>query len=310
MIELPSGPAVIEERLAALADPLLAERLVRENPELFTPEPPRTQREVLRWATRRVGTAVIAVTAAVSIVAGYFGSELGRHPAPVAPHAVPAAAAVAVPHAHPRAAAHHAAKRAAVQVVRHAAPAIVHHVAPAAAVYLPPRVVHVAPVVHPRQDREALLLRARLHARDLEVARLRAEAAAARAAARTAQARAAAQAQHAAVAPAAAPQTRPQSEPAPATGTATAAGPSREPASGTGTGSAPAPAPDGTRHPTQTSPGGIWNERIPGGGTLGGAIGPILVGVPRDSCTPQGGRTGAVTRIIEAAQIIQSLSRH
>ena len=46
-----------------------------------------------------------------------------------------------------------------------------------------------------------------------------------------------------------------------------------------------------------TNPGGIWNERIPGGGTLGGAVGPII-GVPRDSCTPRGGRTGIVMQAI------------
>src|SRR5947209_9325510 len=112
-IELPSGPAVLEERLAALEDPILAERLFRENPSLFAPEPepPRTQREILRWTTRRVGTAIIAVTAAISIAAGYAGSELTRHRAPVAPAALrapvghAAAAHATVPH---RAPPHHA----------------------------------------------------------------------------------------------------------------------------------------------------------------------------------------------------------
>jgi hypothetical protein len=75
-IEFLSESAVLEDRLASLEDPSLTERLLREHPALFPDaEPPRTQREVLAWATRRVGTAVIAVTAAVSMVAGSFAME-------------------------------------------------------------------------------------------------------------------------------------------------------------------------------------------------------------------------------------------
>ncbi|HEY5147385.1 MAG TPA: hypothetical protein VII82_11495, partial [Polyangiaceae bacterium] len=54
-----------------------------------------------------------------------------------------------------------------------------------------------------------------------------------------------------------------------------------------------------------TSPGGVWTERIPGGGTFGGGF-PQSPGVPRDSCTPRGGRTGIV---MEAISVLMS-SRH
>jgi hypothetical protein len=310
-IELPSGPAVLEERLAALEDPVLAERLFRENPSLFVaadPEPPCTQREILRWTTRRVGTAVIAVTAAISIVAGYVGSELGRNRAPVARPAQHAA--VVVPLAHRAPVAHRTPPRA--HVAHHAAaPPHPRHVAAVTphAAYVAPAIVYRAPVVYPRPDREAQLLRARLHAQELEVARLRALAAAEHAAARAAQARAAAH-HRIATAPASAPQSRPQSEPAAATRTATATGAGSEPAGQAGAGPANEPLPEstgGVKTPP-TNPGGVWNERYPGG-TLGGMIPPIPVGVPRDSCTPRGGRIGAVTQVLQAAAIIQSLSR-
>jgi hypothetical protein len=95
-IELPSKPDVLDERLTLLEDPSLAERLFRENPALFAHEPPRTEREVLAWTTRRFGTALLAVTAALSITAGYFGYSLSRDRA-AAPQAAPHAAAVTVP---------------------------------------------------------------------------------------------------------------------------------------------------------------------------------------------------------------------
>ncbi|HEY0613182.1 MAG TPA: hypothetical protein VGC96_01020 [Candidatus Elarobacter sp.] len=290
-IELLSESAVLEDRLASLEDPTLAERLVREHPSLFPevpPEIPRTHREVLAWATRRVGTAVIAVTAAVSIAAGYFSSELFRHPTAAAPVPHPAAVALAAT-AHAKQPARHHAAHAAVAPVAHHAAVPVQHAAPVA------RYVSVS---HPRPDRQALLLRAKLRAQELEIARLRAQAAAEHAAARAARAQAAVH-HRLATSAAAAPQSRPQSEPAaasePTTGTAAPGPVDAAPPSG------------GVKNPP-TSPGGIWNERIPGGGTLGG-MSPVPVGVPRDPCTPRGGRVGAVMQAVQAVQIIQSLSR-
>ncbi|MEA2688114.1 MAG: hypothetical protein QOD51_721, partial [Candidatus Eremiobacteraeota bacterium] len=138
-IELPSKPDVLDERLASLEDPFLAERLFRENPALFAVEPPRTEREVLAWTTRRFGTAVLAVTAALSLAAGYFGYELTRGHA--APQAAPARAVVAAPVRHaPPGARHtvstrpsaHAPQRGAVIMPAQAAPAP-HHANAAAA---------------------------------------------------------------------------------------------------------------------------------------------------------------------------------
>ena len=321
-IEFLSESAVLEDRLASLEDPSLAERLAREHPELFPeapPELPRTQRQVLAWATRRVGTAVIAVTAAFSIVAGYFGSESLRHPAlaPVTP-AAQGTATAALPLAKPaarRQAAKPAAHRAA-PVAHHAAP-VAHHAAPVA--YHAPAVVHHAapvvqyvPVAHPRPDRQAQLLRARLHAQDAEIARLREQAAAEHAAAQTARAQARAH-QRTATAPASAPQSRPQTDPAAGSATATQSATSpntrTEPGTGTATGTpVDAPLPNsGTRTPPTNTGGGGWSEH-PSGGTMGG-FPPIPVGVPRDPCTPRGGRTGAVLQAVQAVQIIQSLSR-
>ncbi|HEY0395645.1 MAG TPA: hypothetical protein VGD01_14195 [Candidatus Elarobacter sp.] len=316
-IEFLSESAVLEDRLASLEDPSLAERLAREHPELFPeapPELPRTQRQVLAWATRRVGTAVVAVTAAVSIVAGYFGSESLRHPAraPVTP-AAQGSVAAAPPLAKPparrqvaRPAAHHTAPVAhhAAPVAYHA-PAVVHHAAP---------VVQYVPVAHPRPDRQAQLLRARLHAQEAEIARLRAQAAAERAAAQTARAQARAQQRAAAAtAPASAARSRPQTDPAAASATATQSATSpntrTEPGTGTATGTpVDAPLPNGgTRTPPTNTGGGGWSEH-PSGGTMGG-FPPIPVGVPRDPCTPRGGRTGAILQAVQAVQIIQSLSR-
>jgi hypothetical protein len=312
-IEFLSESAVLEDRLASLEDPTLAERLVREHPALFPDAPPpSTQREVLAWATRRVGTAVIAVTAAVSIVAGYFGSESLRHPAPAtATRTAQGAAAAALPLAKPaarRQAAHHAAPATHhAAPVAHHAPAVVHHAAPVAhhaapVAYHAPAVVHrTAPVVHyvpvaPRPDREAQLLRARVHAQEAEIARLRAQAAAERAAAHAARAH---QRAAAAAAPASAPRSRPQSEPAAASQTVTqsATNTRTEPGTGTSTATgapvdAPVP-PSGTRTPPTSTGSGGWNEH-PLGGTMGG-FPPIPVSVPRDSCTPRGGprRRGA-----------------
>ena len=78
-IELPSKPDTLDERLALLEDAFLAERLMHDNPaRFFAPEPPRTQREILAWTTRGFGSALLAVTAALSIAAGYFVYDNSR----------------------------------------------------------------------------------------------------------------------------------------------------------------------------------------------------------------------------------------
>jgi hypothetical protein len=317
MIELPSGPVVVEERLALLEDPDLAERLFRENPALFAAEPPRTQREVLAWTTRKLGTALLAVTAAFSIVAGYAVSELTRqHDAVSAPAMRPAAAALPLRHAQtaprhvaPRAAtraAHHPAAAAHPAAVVHptasAHPAAVPHYVPVQHASAPVVVYHRPVAVHPAVDREALAFRAHERAQAAQAAQLKAWAAeqhaiAARSAARAAQARAARE--QGAVQAQPVPQARPRTE------TATASAPTTR----TDTGAANSPldtAPPsgnaGTK-PPPSNPNGGWSDRLPNPGTLGGVIGPVI-GVPRDSCTPRGGRTGIVMQAIQ--QILSS----
>ena len=308
-IELPSNPDVpVDDRLALLEDPLLAQRLMRENPALYADSPPRTQREVLAWTTRHFGTALLAVTAAFSIAAGYFATELTRKPPAAAPaHRAVATAPIHRTHVatHPR-----AASRPATHVVQRAAfapsarPASRHAAAPVV-------IVHRAAPIH-AVSRETLLLRARLRAQEAELATLRALAArqaAAEHAAATAQARYAAQARaRVATSSEPAPQSRPRSAPATATATSTASGSAPDPVRTTSTPPVDMPEPTngGVKNPP-TSPGGVWTERIPDGGTLGGALPPIIVGVPRDPCTPRGGRIGSV---LQAVQIIQALSRH
>ena len=136
-IELPSHPSLVDERLALLEDPVLAERLFLEHAELYGDEPPRTERQVLAWATRRFGTVVLAVTATLSIAAGYvLAPSFLPHDARTA--AKPAVAVIAAP---PRPVAHRDAKPTA------AAPAHVArtlHIAPPAHVAAPGHATHVA----------------------------------------------------------------------------------------------------------------------------------------------------------------------
>jgi hypothetical protein len=296
-IELPSKPDVLDERLTLLEDPSLAERLFRENPALFAHEPPRTEREVLAWTTRRFGTALLAVTAALSVAAGYFGYNLSRDRA-AAPHA--AAVTVPVRHAAP-AAPHavsarppaHAAQHAAVispqiRQAQHHATAPLHHATAPVAVYhaAPLRVAHSAPspATHAAPQRNAALpshVTAPAHV--VQPARIPAPAPAP---------------QTAAAQLAAWQATHPASHARPRTDTATTTATTTEP---TGAVSVPAGVPDqapsgGVKTPP-TSPGGIWTERPPVGGVLGDGHGPII-GAPRDPCTPRGGRTGIVMQAI------------
>ncbi|MEA2719502.1 MAG: hypothetical protein QOJ39_1366 [Candidatus Eremiobacteraeota bacterium] len=329
-IELPSKPDVLDERLASLEDPFLAERLFRENPALFAVEPPRTEREVLAWTTRRFGTAVLAVTAALSLAAGYFGYELTRGHA--APQAAPARAVVAAPVRHaPPGARHtvstrpsaHAPQRGTVIMPAQAAPAPHHANAAAAQHHATAPVQHhvTAPVQHhasaaaavrhaaPVAVTHTLPAPAALPARHAAPHRNPAHAPAAApqsAAAQLAAWEAAHPATHArpgtdtSTDPAS--RTQPRTEPASATqaatSTATTTATTTEP---TATTSVPAGAPDqtqtgGAKNPP-TSPGGIWTERPPIGGVLGDGHGPVF-GAPRDPCTPRGGRTGIVMQAI------------
>jgi hypothetical protein len=309
LVELPSKPDTLDERLASLEDPFLAELLIRDNPALFAPEPPRTQREILAWTTRRFGTALLAVTAAVSIAAGYFVYDNSRGHA-AAPSAAHSAAGAALPIRHaPPVARHrtpHALPSHASAPVAHAVNVPVAHAASAPVV-----VYHAAPLpaTHAAPAHQAAPLRAQVHAHAAQPAPLRAPAAAPQTAAEQLTAwEATHPISHArsntATAAEPAPRTRPRSEPATATETATAS--STEPATTTATaGGAPDPGSGGGVKTPPTNPGGIWNERIPGGGTLGGAVGPII-GVPRDSCTPRGGRVGIV---MQAISVLAS-SRH
>jgi hypothetical protein len=314
-IEFPSRPivldepGVLDERLASLEDPSFAERLIRENPALFAQEPPRTQREILAWTTRRWGPALLAVTAAVSIAAGYFGSGISRGHAtvqPAAQHAVvvPVRHALPVARHHVVSAPAHVAHQAVVTPNAHA---VQHHALAPVAVYH----TVVSPATHPLPVREALPARPnpRVHerARSQPLPLPQAggpQTAAAQLAAWEAMHRTHRQA-NAAAAVEPAPRTQPRSEPAAATETANATASRTEPVTTTVPGGTPDPGQGGGVKTPPTNPGGVWTERIPGGGTLGGGMGPVI-GVPRDSCTPRGGRTGIV---MEAISVLMS-SRH
>ena len=283
-IELPPRPSADDDsRLALLEDPELAERLFRENPALFSYEPPRTQREVLAWATRRVGTLALAVTAAASIAAGYLVAGFALHretpravPAAAEPHAVAAQHRAALAPRH----SHHAAH---IVAQPHAAAAVV--TAPVAPVA--PRIVHVAPVA-PEPSHEAQLMRAKVHAQQAEIARLRAEAT--EAAAQAARAHAQAVDAQAAV--------RSRTQTQPATATATEPVGSGENAASR-TSPLDAPQPEGGKPATNT--GGGWTSH----GAYGTAVpgGPPPIWGPADPCTPHGGRTGIVMQMVQAAAV-------
>lgn len=290
-VQLPRND--VDERLRSLEDPVLLERLLQENPALFGDQPPQTQRGVLAWTTRRFGTIVLAVTGAVSIVAGYMLGPLAFHPnAPPQANVRPAVVRVAQHHSaatHP----HHAA-RPPLHITR-AAPAPVHHAAHVTATPhlrpqpLPPPVVHRRAVVHPASvvtvpapSHQETALREQLREKNAELARLRAIAAeeqrqaSAYAAAREAAANAAARE--------AAARADAQAAASAQSSTSSVSTTTTEPDSTT-------QMPDGTKHPAAT--GGIWTERPPVlTGPHGGA--PYPGGIPVDPCTPRGGRVGMV----------------
>lgn len=331
-IEFPSkpdvlaNPGVLDERLAALEAAFFADQVLHENPALTAPEPPRTQREILAWTTRRFGPALIAVTAALSIATGYVLTDRSHAPAAPKPaqHAAATGATLAVPHRHAAPAQHRATRPVAqstdhTKAPSHPAPAphhasapVVYHALPqAATVRIAPHaaVRHIAAPVAPVHHAAAAPATTHTSQAVPAPAHHRARTAAPQSAADQL---AAWEASHPAsqaristtTSTEPAPRTQPRSEPASATDTATAGGTRTEPT--TTTTSVPGGAPDsgrggGTRMPP-TNPGGIWNEHLPGGGTLGGAIGPII-GAPRDPCTPRGGRVGIV---MEAISVLTS----
>ena len=289
-IELPSDLEVIDERLRSLEDRVLAERLFQDNPELFS-EPPQTERQVLAWATRRFGTAVIAVTAAVSIAAGYLlGPLVIKHdrPSPAAP--VTSAAAVVV-----------RPQRPAVQ--HRAKPAAPVHTARTAPVLAAPVVRHVAPVAHhaallypPVHHHPAVAVPVPNQAAEHERA-LQAELARQRRAAAARRAHANATARQSAVRTETAPRTQPRTETATgvATATATATGPTDVPVS---TQPADVPAPSGNPKSPVTNPGGVWSEHPPlATGPYGNQPGSVMA----DPCTPRRGRLGAVLDTLQRA---------
>jgi hypothetical protein len=327
-IEFPSKPDVwakpapdvladtaLDERLALLEAAFLADHVLHEGPALVAPEPPRTAREILAWTTRRFGPALIAVTAALSVATGYVITE--RSHAPVAVVAVPQrhaapAAQPRIARRPPARAAHHASSSAPAAVAQHHAGAPAAHHTTAAPVVVH---AHAQPVVY--HAAEAPVVRRPAAHRQSAPARHTAPAVVTHTAPATPQTASeqlaawerthpASQGRASATTSAEpAPQTRPRSEPASATDTATAGATRTDPTTTSAPGGATDTGPNGTRTPP-SNPGGIWNERLPGGGTLGGAIGPII-GVPRDSCTPRGGRTGIV---MQAISILASSHQH
>jgi hypothetical protein len=302
-VKLPSTPGVIEDRLASLEDPILAEQLFLEHPTLYGEEPPQTQRAVLAWTTRRFGTAALAVTAAVSVAAGYFLTPLVTHrsapaqPAPLAKTSLPAPSR---PVAH-----RHIVKQAAPARVAHrsalvpAAP--VHlHVAPAHPIVHRATIVH-APVVFRHPSRETIALRAKVKAQEAEIAALNKRAAVEEAAARAAHARASAAAhQGSATRTAPAPLPQPRTQPAAEVyAPANSADPSR-------TAAAPvpvdAPLPSGGTKQPPPAPNGGWSERPPIP-IYGSAPAPVPIGGTVDPCTPQGGRLGIIIHSLLGGRI-------
>jgi hypothetical protein len=287
-VKLPSNLGVIEDRLASLEDPILAEQLFLEHPTLYGDEPPQTQRAVLAWTTRRFGTAALAATAAASVAAGFFLTPLVTHRNVPAQPVPPSKTSVATPS---RPVAHrHIVKKAAPAHVAHrsalvpAAPAPV-HVAPPHPVVHRATVVH-APVVFRHPNREMIALRAKLQAEEAEIAALHKRAAAEEAAARGAHARASAAIGAARTQPA--PEVYAPAESAAPPRTETAPMPVDAPLPSGGT--KPAPAPNGG-----------WTERPPIP-IYGSAPAPVPIGGV-DPCTPQGGRLGIIIHSLLGGRI-------
>jgi len=295
-VELPSNPGVFEDRLASLEDPILAERLFLGHPTLYANEPPQTERAVLAWTTRRFGTVALAVTAAVSVAAGYILTPLVTHrssPAQPAPRSKTSVPAPSRPAAHRH-------------IVKKAAPARVAHrsaLVPTTPVHVqvaPPHpIVHRAAIVHSpavfrHPNREAIALRAKVQAQEAEIAALRKRAALEEAAARAAHARASAAiaAAHHGSATRTAPAPLPQPRTQPAAGVYAPAS-SADPSVSTASAPVDAPVPHAGTKPPPAAPNGGWTERPPIP-IYGSGPAPVPVGGPVDPCTPQGGRLGII----------------
>jgi hypothetical protein len=129
-VELYPNIADLDEKLSALEDAELSQRILSANPDLFGSAAAREEVSVFAAAWKRFGALALAVTTALAIGAGYVfmphaavrpavepavvpvtvhttaARASQKRPSAVAPHAVPAAARAAAPLAAP---AHHAA---------------------------------------------------------------------------------------------------------------------------------------------------------------------------------------------------------
>lgn len=147
-VELYPNVQDLDEKLSALEDPQLAERVVSAHPELFPSAAAREEISVFAAAWKRFGSLALAAAAVASLVAGYVVTPmLNRHPAAVAP---PAAVVRKAP-AHVLAPSHHAIPALVRRAVSHPAAVVV----PAAVVAPRPLVAHhvaaaAAPVTHAR----------------------------------------------------------------------------------------------------------------------------------------------------------------
>ena len=81
-VELYPNIADLDERLSALADADLAERILSANPDLFTSAAAREEISVFAAAWKRFGTLALVVTAALVVGAGYvFAPHATARPA-------------------------------------------------------------------------------------------------------------------------------------------------------------------------------------------------------------------------------------
>lgn len=149
-VELYPNVEDLDEKLRALEDPALADRILSANPELFGGAAAREEISVFAAAWKRVGVLTLAAAGAVAIIAGYVVTPmLARHPAPIAPPAPVVRKAPAHVAAVPRSHLQPMAKAAAPAIHRVPMPLAV--VIPAHAAVVAPRPIaahHVAPAQH------------------------------------------------------------------------------------------------------------------------------------------------------------------
>jgi hypothetical protein len=340
LARLPETSPQIDDRLAALADPELADRLADVHPSLFPTAPPHTERAVLTWTARRFGVAAVALTAVASAAVGYlFTTSATEKAQPKAQALVPAP--VAVPKS-ARVAPHKAtAAVVAHQPAAHAHPVVATHVVPVAAPVahvaapvLAPVAAVAVPVVHraaapavahdDAQAAEAARLRARVAADNAEIARLRARELAQTEAARAERIRAAQAIQSARTAQVAHEST--VAAPSADVSSADARQAKTDAAMQQGVNAAHAALPQSANAGSPAAAGGAdpsaaqgsatgtgpntTAPQNPQGPTQGGHHGgfgfPFPVGGPVDSCSPNGGRLSVSQILIEG--VLRSVS--